>query len=65
VKYRADLLNLRSAYELKLPHLMGGKADQAADAERQKKKHYPQANPLVRLQQCFCLNTNTRTGWEE
>jgi hypothetical protein len=35
VDYRADLLNLRTAYKLKLlPHLTGGGADQAATAER-------------------------------
>jgi hypothetical protein len=55
VDYRADLLNLSTACKLKLPHLTEGGADQAAAAERQKKKHYPQANHLARLQQSFCL----------
>jgi hypothetical protein len=42
VYYRADFLNLRTAWKLKLPHLTEGGADQAAAAERQKKKnHYP------------------------
>jgi hypothetical protein len=49
VNYRADLLNLRTAYKLNLPHLIGGGADQAAAAERQKKKHYSQTNHLARL----------------
>jgi hypothetical protein len=63
VDYRDDLLNLRTACKLKLPHLSEGGADQAAAVERQKKKkHYPQANHLSRLQQSFYLNTNTRTG---
>jgi hypothetical protein len=38
VDYRADLLNLRTACKLKLPHLTEGEADQAAATERQKKK---------------------------
>jgi hypothetical protein len=37
VDYRADL-NLRTAFRLKLPHLTGGGANQAAATERQKKK---------------------------
>jgi hypothetical protein len=41
VNYRTDLLNLRIALELKLPHLTEGGADQAAATERRKKKHYP------------------------
>jgi hypothetical protein len=54
VDYRDDLLNLRTACKLKLPHLSEGGADQAAAVERQKKKkHYPQANHLSRLQQSF------------
>jgi hypothetical protein len=48
VDYRANLLNLKTAYKVKLPHLTEGEADQAAASERQKKKkkkkkHYPQA----------------------
>jgi hypothetical protein len=31
--YRADLLNLRAAFKLKLPHLTEGGAEQAAAAE--------------------------------
>jgi hypothetical protein len=38
VNYRADLLNLRTACKLKLPHLTERRADQAASAERQKEK---------------------------
>jgi hypothetical protein len=38
VDYRADLLNLRTTYKLKLPHLTEGGADQAAASEKQKKK---------------------------
>jgi hypothetical protein len=38
VSFRADLLNLRKAYKLKLPYLTEGGADQAAATERQKKK---------------------------
>jgi hypothetical protein len=44
VDYRADLQNLRTTCKLKLPHLTERGADQAAAAERQKKKtkkHYP------------------------
>jgi hypothetical protein len=33
VDYIADLLNLRTAFKLELPHLTGGGADQAAAAE--------------------------------
>jgi hypothetical protein len=63
VDYRTDLLNLRTAGKLKLPHLTEEGADQVATAERQEeKKHYLQANHLARLQQSFCLNTNTHTG---
>jgi hypothetical protein len=36
VDYRADLLNLRTACKLKLPHLTGAEVNQAAAAERQK-----------------------------
>jgi hypothetical protein len=36
--YRDDLLNLRIVCKLKLPYLTEGGADQAAAAERQKKK---------------------------
>jgi hypothetical protein len=38
VDYRADLMNLRTARKLKLPHLTEGGADQEAATERQKKK---------------------------
>jgi hypothetical protein len=38
VNYRADLLNLRTAFRLKLPYLTRGVADKAAVAERQKNK---------------------------
>jgi hypothetical protein len=38
VDYRADLLSLRTARKLKLPHFTEGGADQKADTERQKKK---------------------------
>jgi hypothetical protein len=31
--YRANLLNLRAAFKLELPHLTGGEADQVAAAE--------------------------------
>jgi hypothetical protein len=31
--------------------------------EKEKKKHYPQANHLESLRQSFCLNINTRTGY--
>jgi hypothetical protein len=33
VGYRADLLNLRETFKIKLPHLTGGGADKAAAAE--------------------------------
>jgi hypothetical protein len=36
VDYRADLLNLGTTCKLKLPHPIGGGADPAAAAERQK-----------------------------
>jgi hypothetical protein len=50
VDCRADLVNLRIACRLKLPHITGGGVGQAAAAERKKKeKHYPQANHLARL----------------
>jgi hypothetical protein len=39
VDNRDHLLNLRAALTLKLPHLTEGGADQAAVAERQKKKN--------------------------
>jgi hypothetical protein len=45
VDYRADLLNLRTACKLKLPHLTGAGADQAAAAERQKNKTLPTNQP--------------------
>jgi hypothetical protein len=48
VDYRTDLLNQRTACKLKLPHFIGGGADQAAAAERQKKKTLL-TNHLVRL----------------
>jgi hypothetical protein len=38
VDYSADLLNLRTACKLKLPHLSGGRADKAATVERQNNK---------------------------
>jgi hypothetical protein len=38
VNYRADLLNLKTACKLKLPHLIGGGTNQASAAERQKNK---------------------------
>jgi hypothetical protein len=41
VDYRDDLLNLRIACKLKLPHLTEGGADQAVTTERQKKKTLP------------------------
>jgi hypothetical protein len=47
VGYRADLLNLRTTYKLKLPHLTGGGSDQAVAAERQNNKTLP--NHLGRL----------------
>jgi hypothetical protein len=56
------LQNLRTTYKLKLPHPAEGGADQAAASERQKKKKQTLPNHLARLQQSFCLNTNTRTG---
>jgi hypothetical protein len=34
VDYRDDLLNLMADFKLKLPHLAGGGADQAAAAEK-------------------------------
>jgi hypothetical protein len=37
VEYRADLLNLRTACKLKLPHPTEGGADKEAANERQKK----------------------------
>jgi hypothetical protein len=37
VDYKTDLLNLRTACKLKLPHLTEGGVDQASAAERQKK----------------------------
>jgi hypothetical protein len=39
VDCRDDLLNLRRACNLKLPHLIEGGADQALATERQKKKN--------------------------
>jgi hypothetical protein len=33
VDYRGDLLNLREAFKLELPHLAGGRADEAAAGE--------------------------------
>jgi hypothetical protein len=41
VDYRDDLLNLRTAYKLKLLHLTRGKDDQATAAARQKKQTLP------------------------
>jgi hypothetical protein len=38
VDYRADLLNLRTACKLKMPHHTEGGADQAAGTEKQKNK---------------------------
>jgi hypothetical protein len=38
VDYRDDLLTLRTACKLKLPHFTTGGADQAAATKRQKKK---------------------------
>jgi hypothetical protein len=51
VSYRADLWNLRTAYKLKLPHLIEGRADKAAAAERQKKKNttQPPDNTMTEL----------------
>jgi hypothetical protein len=45
VDYRTDLLNLRTACKLKLPHLTGGVVEQAAAAERQKNKTLPTNQP--------------------
>jgi hypothetical protein len=45
VDYRDDLLNLRTACKLQLPHLTEGGVDQAAAAERQKKKTLPTSQP--------------------
>jgi hypothetical protein len=45
VDYRDDLLNLRTACKLQLPHLSAGGVDQAAAAERQKKKTLPTSQP--------------------
>jgi hypothetical protein len=45
VDYRNDLLNLRTACKLKLPHLTEGGADQAATTERQKQKTLPTNQP--------------------
>jgi hypothetical protein len=36
VDFRAYLLNLKTACKLKLPHLNGGEANQAAAVERQR-----------------------------
>jgi hypothetical protein len=33
MNYRADLMNLRAGFKLKLPHLNGGRAEQAAAAK--------------------------------
>jgi hypothetical protein len=45
VNYRIDLLNLRTACKLKLPHFTEGGADQAGATERQKKKMLPTNQP--------------------
>jgi hypothetical protein len=45
VSHRADLLNLRTACKLKLPHLTEGGADQAVATESQKKKTLPTSQP--------------------
>jgi hypothetical protein len=49
VDYRDDLLNLRTASKLKLPHLTEGGAYEEAATEDRRKKHYPQTNHLARL----------------
>jgi hypothetical protein len=38
VDYRDDLLNLRTAFSVKLPYLIGGGANQAATVKKQKNK---------------------------
>jgi hypothetical protein len=45
VGFRANLLNLRTTYKLKLSHLTGGGVDQAAASERQKEKTLPTSQP--------------------
>jgi hypothetical protein len=64
VDCRADLLKLKTARKLKLPHLIEGWADQATAAERQKtkKKKKKLPNHLSRLWQNIYLNSNTRIG---
>jgi hypothetical protein len=49
VNYKDDLLSLRGACKLKLPHLNGGGADQASEAERQKNKTIPGKNMIELL----------------
>jgi hypothetical protein len=60
--YGADLLSLRIACKLKLLHLTGKELTKKLQLKDTRKKHYSQANHLVRLQESFCLNANTRTG---
>jgi hypothetical protein len=70
VGYGADLLNLRTACKLTLPHLTGGDADQASATERQKKITLPTRQPpgettelLLEYQHQYWMleRSNTRT----
>jgi hypothetical protein len=59
VGYGADLQNLRTTYNCHTS-LREKLNKQLLLKNRTKKKPLP--NHLMRLQQSFCLNTNTRTG---
>jgi hypothetical protein len=58
--WTTELISRMWGHHSNLNSLAEGGADQAAATEREKKKTLP--NHLVRLQQSFCLNTNTSTG---
>jgi hypothetical protein len=49
VVYRGDLLNLRTTFKLKLPHLAGGGADQTAAAKGQPSYQLGKSIPLTTL----------------
>jgi hypothetical protein len=58
VDYRDDILTLRAACKFKLPHVTEGGADQAAAAERQKKKnntHKTKIEILLKYQHQDCM----------
>jgi hypothetical protein len=55
VDYRDELLNLRTACKLKLPHLTERGADQATATERQKEKTPPTNKPSGKTTTEFLL----------